>query len=213
MANEFLIRLFVHYPVLLFAITVHEYSHGKMAERFGDNTAKILGRLTLNPLAHIDLFGTVILPIFSMLSGVPLFGWAKPVPVNMALMTKKEIMFVGLSGPLANILLAGMFSLTFYLTKVLNLYFVGSETLFETAIVINVVLAVFNLTPIPPLDGSRVVTGLLPYRWGYYYNTIFERYGFFIIIFLLYTGILWKLLSPIVSFLTNLFLTSSVNII
>jgi len=201
-----LTKLFVQYPILLFAITVHEYAHGKTAEYFGDDTARILGRLTLSPLAHIDILGTVILPILAMISGVPLFGWAKPVPVNMYYMTKYQIMLVGLSGPIANFLTAGLFGLTYYLLKLWNIDLYGGDIIFIYGVVINIVLAVFNLVPIPPLDGSKVLEGFLPYSWGRTYEQVLNQYGFFILIFLLYSGILWSLLSPIINFLIKLFL-------
>lgn len=203
---NFLIKLFVQYPILLFAITLHEYAHGKMADHFGDDTARIMGRLTLNPLVHIDILGTVILPLLAMISGVPLFGWAKPVPVSMYRMTKTQIMFVGLSGPLANFFTAGIFATIYYFLNSLRISLYGSDILFIYGVVINIILAVFNLIPIPPLDGSKVLEGLLPYNVIREYENFFGRYGFFILIFLLYSGILWNFLSPIVNFLVRLFL-------
>ncbi len=201
-----LYKLFIQYPILLFAITVHEYAHGKAAEYFGDDTARVLGRLTLNPLAHIDILGTVILPLLAIISGIPLFGWAKPVPVNMYIMTRQQIMFVGLAGPFANFFTAGVFSLVYYLLQSWNINLYGADIIFIYAVVINIILAVFNLIPIPPLDGSKVLEGLLPYSLARNYENIFRQYGFFILIFLLYSGILWNLLSPIVNFLVKLFL-------
>lgn len=201
-----LTKLLVQYPILLFAITVHEYSHGKAAEYFGDETARVMGRLTLNPLAHIDILGTVILPILAMVSGVPLFGWAKPVPVNMYYLTRKQIMVVGFSGPAANFLTAGIFSFIYYLLRIQDVNLYGADIIFVYGVVINIILAVFNLLPIPPLDGSKILSGVLPYSWAVYYEQLLNRYGFFIIIFLLYTGGLWFILSPIVNFLIKLFL-------
>lgn len=204
-----LIKIFVQYPILLFAITVHEYAHGKTADYFGDDTARIMGRLTLNPLAHIDILGTVILPLLAMISGVPLFGWAKPVPVNMFFMTKTQIMFVGLSGPFANFCTAGIFSFVYYILRKYGIDLSGADIIFIYGVVINIVLATFNLLPIPPLDGSKVLEGLLPYQWRVYYMNLLSRYGFFIIIFLLYSGALWVLLSPVVNFLIKLFLPNT----
>ncbi len=199
-------KLFIQYPILLFAITVHEYAHGKAAEHFGDDTARVMGRLTLNPLAHVDIVGTIILPILAIISRIPLFGWAKPVPVNMYILTRKQIMMVALAGPLANFFTAGLFSLIYYLLQTQNVNLYGAEIIFIYGVVINIVLAVFNLIPIPPLDGSKVVEGFLPYSVARMYENIFRQYGFFILIFLLYSGILWDLLSPIVAFLIKLFL-------
>lgn len=203
---NFFTKLFVQYPILLFAISVHEYAHGRIAQHFGDDTARLMGRLTLNPLAHVDILGTVLLPMLAMLTGVPLFGWAKPVPVNMFFMTRTQIMFVGLAGPVANFITAGIFSFVYYLFRTTGMDLYGADIIFVYGIIINIVLAVFNLVPIPPLDGSKVLEGVLPYRWALYYENILHRYGFFIIIFLLYSGMLWTLLSPIVNFLIKLFL-------
>ncbi len=205
--NSSLIKLLIQYPILLFAIIVHEYAHGKTAEFFGDDTARVMGRLTFNPLAHIDLIGTVILPILSMFSEIPLFGWAKPVPVNFYVLSKVQIMFVGLSGPLANFITAGIFGGAYYfLTNIFNINLYEGYLIFVYGVIINVILGIFNLIPIPPLDGSRVLEGLLPYEWGRQYDLAFSRYGFFILIFLLYSGILWHLLSPVVNFFIKIFL-------
>ncbi|MDP8263397.1 MAG: site-2 protease family protein [Candidatus Ancaeobacter aquaticus] len=183
--------------LFLFAITIHEFSHGWIAYKCGDNTAMSMGRLTLNPLSHIDIFGTVILPLLLLFSGLPPFGYAKPVPVNFGNLgnPKRDMIWVAIAGPASNIVAAVAIAL---ILKVLHISFssVAGKVLFY-GMVINLYLAIFNLFPIPPLDGSRVVTGLLPYRYAVPYNKI-EPFGFLIILGLFYFGILQRILTPIV---------------
>jgi Zn-dependent protease len=187
----------VLFSIVLFflAVVVHEFSHGWMAYRLGDPTAKYSGRLTLNPLAHIDPVGTIILPIFLVITNSPiLFGWAKPVPVNFLRLNhpKKDMVWVGLAGPLANILLAIIISLIIKL----NFAFLPVLIL-KYFMTLNLFLAVFNLIPIPPLDGSRVILGVLPNNLAYGYMRL-EQFGFIVIIAMLYLGILDYLIWPIV---------------
>lgn len=185
--------------IFLPAVTIHEFAHGWMADKLGDSTARDSGRLTLNPLAHIDPLGTVILPAMLILTGSRLiFGWAKPVPVNFANLRnpRRDMVWVGLAGPAANILLAIGVALIIRS----GLVSPGLLNLLLMIILINLILAVFNLIPIPPLDGSRVLAGFLSPEQFYAYSKI-EPYGFFIIIAFLWMGLLGRVLQPIVYFL------------
>lgn len=186
--------------IFFFSVVIHEYSHGFFAYKFGDPTPKIQGRLTFNPLAHIDVFGTIILPLFLFILGSRvIFGWAKPVPINFFNLKnpKKDIIFVGLAGPLANIALAIILSLILKM----NLPTFFSESL-QLALLINLVLAIFNLIPIPPLDGSRILMGLFPPNLAYKF-TLLEPWGIIIISFLLMLGIMHRIILPIVYSLAN----------
>jgi Zn-dependent protease len=175
-------------PVVI-AITLHEAAHGWMAERCGDNTARLLGRVTFNPLKHVDPFGTLILPGLLLLFHAPfLFGYAKPVPVNFGRLNhpKRDMVWVALAGPATNILLALIAALLLHPAA----YLPGSlaawigENL-ANAIIINIVLAVFHMLPLPPLDGGRVVTGLLPNPYAWKFAQL-ERYGLPILVGLLF---------------------------
>jgi len=175
-------------PVVI-AITLHEAAHGWMAERCGDNTARLLGRVTFNPIKHVDPFSTLILPGLLLLLSAPfLFGYAKPVPVNFARLRqpKRDMVFVALAGPAVNIMLALASAFALHAAAWLPgelAAWVGQNLV--NSIIINVVLAVFNMLPLPPLDGGRVLTGLLPDPWAWHFSRI-ERYGLLILIGLLF---------------------------
>ncbi len=196
---NFIFSLFIFF----LAVVIHEYAHGWVAYRLGDYTAKYAGRLTLNPLAHIDPFGTIILPILLVLTQSPvIFGWAKPVPIDYLRLgnPKKDIIWVALAGPAANIVFA--LFLTLLLKINLAIPFLLLE-LFKTAIVLNLVLAVFNLVPIPPLDGSRILMALLPYDAAFRYAAT-EQFGFIILFVLLLLGLFDRLILPIVGILIRI---------
>ena len=194
--------------VLLFSVIVHEVAHGFVAYKRGDSTAKLMGRLTLNPIYHIDIFGSIILPAVLLLIGAPAFGWAKPVPVNMYNLKnpKRDMIFVSLAGVTANFLLAVSAGLIMFLIRTFGAdvsVLVSVYIIMQYVIVINIVLMIFNLIPVPPLDGSRVVLFLLPRELAQKYAKI-ERYGFWIILILLMTNILWKIIGPAANFLIKL---------
>ena len=189
-------------PVLL-AITVHEAAHGYAAKHFGDKTAYFLGRITLNPIKHIDPIGTVVIPGMLLLMSAPfLFGWAKPVPVNFSNLNnpKKDMMWVALAGPASNLVMAIIWAIILGLFKSSGasyaLFVIGMA---QVGIMINLVLMLLNLLPIPPLDGGRMAVSLLPSPWSYKLASI-ERYGMFILIFLIVSGLLSAILLPLLRF-------------
>jgi Zn-dependent protease len=191
---------------ILFAITVHEAAHGYVAKYFGDLTAERMGRITLNPLKHIDPIGTLVLPLISLMLGGILFGWAKPVPVNFANLRhpKKDMLWVAMAGPASNFLMALCWG---FLRVRLNLFPPSAQDFLlymsEAGIQINLVLMVLNLIPLPPLDGGRMAISLLPMQAAIAYSRI-ERYGMLILIALLFTGVLNMILWPAVSLLRHL---------
>lgn len=192
-------RIVVWILPVIFAITGHEVAHGWMAKQFGDRTADQQGRLTLNPLRHIDPLGTIIIPGLLLISFTGfIFGWAKPVPVDARNFKnpRKAMMLVALAGPLSNLLMAIGWALLARIGVMLELEFISMPLIYSgvAGITINLVLAMINLLPIPPLDGSRVVAGLLPDYWAWRYNQL-ERFGFIILIVLLATNVLSPLLA------------------
>ena len=192
---------------VIFAITLHEAAHGYIAKFFGDKTAWMLGRVTLNPLKHIDPVGTILVPLSILLlskllgGGFILFGWAKPVPVNFGALRnpKQDMLWVALAGPMANLLMAIIWALVIKLGIVLGDNYTQPMALMGTAgIYINAVLMALNLLPLPPLDGGRVMVSLLPNRYAYRFAQI-EPYGFYILLLLMFIGWLNIILSPLLA--------------
>jgi len=192
-------RIVVWILPVVFAITVHEVAHGWVAKKRGDKTAWMLGRLTLNPIKHIDPIGTILIPGLLLISGTGfIFGWAKPVPVNMRNLKNpvKDMAIVAAAGPISNVLMAIGWALFGRIGAVLDIEAITEPMIYMSiaGISINLVLALINLLPIPPLDGSRILSALLPKKLAWQFGRI-ERYGFFILLFLLYTGALSSILG------------------
>ncbi len=193
--------------VLLFSLTVHETAHAVTADWYGDPTARRLGRISLNPVVHIDPIGTVLLPLLGLLAGGFVFGWAKPVPVNPANLQhfRRDFLMIAAAGPASNILLAIAASL---LLGAVPGGLGASEglpgamaTVGFAMLQLNLLLAVFNMLPIPPLDGGNVLAGMLPESAAASYDRLIRPYGFVILIVLMATGWLYRLIGPPLSFL------------
>ena len=194
--NDIIRALSIGIIPLLLAITLHEAAHGYVAKHFGDKTAWMMGRVTLNPLKHIDPIGTVLMPIalLALSGGAFAFGYAKPVPVNFGNLRnpKRDMIWVAAAGPASNLVQALLWGVAFLLLIKLGLGGAMGEfftAMCKAGVWLNVILFVFNLLPLPPLDGGRILSGLLPYQYASMLSRI-EPYGFFIVIFLLVTKVL-----------------------
>jgi Zn-dependent protease len=177
---------------VIFAITVHEAAHGYAARHFGDNTAWMMGRITLNPIKHIDLFGTILLPLMLLLVSSPIIlGAAKPVPVRFDKLRnpKRDMVWVALAGPAANLIMAFLWGVCHVLLLAANFQEVFFLKVCDAGVLVNIVLFAFNLFPLPPLDGGRILVGLLPVRQAMAVSRI-EPYGFFVVIALIYFQII-----------------------
>ncbi len=199
---DILYKIMLYALPILLAVSLHEAAHGWIAHLLGDPTAKQLGRLTANPLKHIDPIGTVAVPIaMLLLIGVP-FGWAKPVPVDVRNFQspQKDMALVALAGPVSNLLMAIFWVFVVLVaTKLMPAggFSQGLRLMAEVGVIINIVLMVLNLLPVPPLDGGRIVTGVIPFRAAVVVAR-FEMLGMWLVIFLLASGILGKILMPMV---------------
>jgi Zn-dependent protease len=195
--------------VLIFSAIIHEYMHGWVANQLGDPTARLAGRLTLNPLAHIDPFGSIFLPLILILSKVGfVFGWAKPVPFNPYNLRDQKYgpAKVAAAGPLANLVVAAVFGLLVRLLRAHPLWLANLPLLIpllEVIVFINVLLAVFNLVPIPPMDGSKIIMPFLPYSWQLRFIQL-EKHGMLLVLLFIMFG--FSLIIPIINFLTRLFI-------
>lgn len=186
--------------ILIFSVVIHEYFHGWAADQLGDPTAKNLGRLTLNPIVHFDPIGSFLVPLFLILLNFPPFGWAKPVPYNPNNLRnqKRDPVLVAIAGPLANLLIAIVFGLCMRLVLVINIPSkVLLLTAFEAVVVVNLILALFNLLPIPPLDGSKLLFAVLPAR-AHKIKSFLEKYGFFIVLVIVFVpGLFEQFILPV----------------
>jgi Zn-dependent protease len=200
----------IGFGILLISLSIHEAAHAWTADKLGDPTARTLGRVSLNPLVHIDWIGTVLLPLISAISGLPLIGWAKPVPVNMRYLRepRRDFMIIAAAGPISNLLQAfvaaallrgalGSLPLSGEVTPLVSALFL--------AVQINLLLAFFNLIPVPPLDGGNVLLGLLPHRLAASYDQL-RQYGILVLYALMFTGLATAWIAPPTNFFMRILL-------
>jgi Zn-dependent protease len=204
--SQTMMQIAVLAPPVLLAVTIHEVAHGYVADKLGDPTARLAGRLTLNPIKHLDLIGTAVFFLTQMI------GWAKPVPVNPYNLQnpKKDLIWVSLAGPISNLCLALIFAVAFRTlagvrpeSRLMMMAFEPFIYMIQAGVFVNVGLAVFNVIPIPPLDGSKVLAGILPQKQAMAYARI-GRYGFLILLALIVTGVLGYVVFPVIRFIITL---------
>jgi Zn-dependent protease len=196
----------------LFSLTVHEAAHAWSADRLGDGTARSLGRISFNPLVHVDPIGTILFPLLALVANLPLLGWAKPVPVDVRRLrhARRDYVLVAAAGPASNLVLATIAALMLRLLPVSPVTLgeanvsVPVASLLSSALQINVLLAVFNMIPIPPLDGGNVIGGLLPRPLAYRFDALIRPYGFLVLYALMLTGGLGYLIGPPRNFLLSI---------
>ena len=205
------VDLLIVFTVLLLSLTVHESAHAWTADRLGDPTARRLGRISLNPAVHVDLIGTVLLPLVAFSTGAPVIGWAKPVPVDLRRLGRgrRDFVLVAAAGPLSNIGLAVLASAAISGLEAGALDLAGSGAglayrVARVAFQLNLLLAVFNMIPVPPLDGGNVIGGLLPVSLANAFDRLLRPYGFLILYALILTGTLTTIIGPPYFFLTRL---------
>ncbi len=213
MPNIDFTQLVAGFAVLIVSLTVHEAAHAWSADRLGDETARRLGRLSLNPAVHIDPIGTILFPLIAMLTNLPIIGWAKPVPVSIARLRgnwRRKFMVIAAAGPASNLVMAAIAAIV---VRILGPVESGGdaiaasvanrlELLFETGVYVNVLLAVFNMVPVPPLDGGNVLSGLLSGAAANAFDSL-RPYGFLILYGLMLTGMLTTIISPPATFLLS----------
>jgi Zn-dependent protease len=196
-------QVFIAFIVLLFSLTVHESAHAWTADRLGDPTARLLGRVSLNPVVHADPIGTVLFPLLALIGGVPLIGWAKPVPVNTARLDhpRRDFMIVAAAGPISNLIIAVASAVLLGIMPVTPVTLGEPNVtapiagILSSAVRLNVLLAVFNMVPIPPLDGGNVLAGLLPRPIAVNFDRI-RPFGFILLYALMFSGYLWAIVAP-----------------
>lgn len=198
-----IISILIMVAIVIVSVIIHEVAHGYAALWLGDTTAQYAGRLSLNPLKHMDFFGSFLVPLVLSFSGV-IFGWAKPVPYNPYNLRNRKWgeLLVAAAGPISNILIALIFSIVIRMITVDSIQMTSLVYIASLIVHVNIVLAIFNLIPVPPLDGSKILFAVLPSKYSQLKSTL-ERYGFLIILFFVF--FLWQILTPVIRFVFELF--------